>query len=239
VLPVADKDWFTSTVNDDIAFDKEIDAVCEQIDTKEVASWVTARANQGDGASLWVLSEAGLPTKDLQERLRESSAAGFALAQSWLAQLIFSSDESAAGAGANKPNPAELLNKAAIAMPSSKADLANCEYFGECEGIPVDIDAAIAHAREAAQDGYFSAILRIGPHLPAGQMDPDEVTAWSLIGASVEQQGCGGNLFTVLEMQNIMSTLNAPNITAAAHEQAENLWSEYGAQIKANLGCDP
>jgi hypothetical protein len=29
VLPVADKDWFTSTVNDDIEFDKEIDAVCD------------------------------------------------------------------------------------------------------------------------------------------------------------------------------------------------------------------
>ena len=226
-------------MNDDVAFDKQIDAVCDQMDTKEILSRVTAWANQGDGASLWVLSEAGLPMKDLQERLRESSAAGFALAQSWLAQLIFSSDESAESKGADQPNPVELLNQAASAMPSSKADLANCEYFGECEGIPVDIDAAIAHAREAAQDGYFSAILRIGPHLPAGQMDPDEVTAWGLIDASVEQQGCGGSIFLVRQMQNIMSTLNAPNITSAARAQAEQLWSAYGSQIKANLGCAP
>ena len=238
-LPLADRDWFTATVNDDVAFDKQIDAVCDQMDTKEILSRVTAWANQGDGASLWVLSEAGLPMKDLQERLRESSAAGFALAQSWLAQLIFSSDESAESKGADQPNPVELLNQAASAMPSSKADLANCEYFGECEGIPVDIDAAIAHAREAAQDGYFSAILRIGPHLPAGQMDPDEVTAWGLIDASVEQQGCGGSIFLVRQMQNIMSTLNAPNITSAARAQAEQLWSAYGSQIKANLGCAP
>jgi TPR repeat protein len=127
----------------------------------------------------------------------------------------------------------------ASAIPASKADLAECQYFGECEGIPVDIDAAIAHAREAAQEGYFSAILRIGPHLPAGQMDPNEVTAWGLIDASVQQQGCGGGVLTVRAMQNIMSTLNAPNITAAAREQAEQFWSAYGSQIKANLGCDP
>jgi hypothetical protein len=101
------------------------------------------------------------------------------------------------------------------------------------------LDAAIAHAREAAQDRYFSAILKIGPHLPAGQMDPDEVAAWGLIDASVEQQGCGGDVFTVRAMQNIISTLNAPNIAAAAREQAEQFWSEYGSQIKANLGCSP
>jgi hypothetical protein len=40
-------------------------------------------------------------------------------------------------------------------------------------------------------------------------------------------------------MQNIMSTLNAPNIAAAAREQAEQFWREYGSQIKANLGCSP
>jgi hypothetical protein len=239
-LPLADRDWFTTTVNDDLAFDKEIDAVCDQVDTKEVLSWVTARANQGDGASLWVLSESGLQMKDMQQRLREASAAGFALAQSELAGLILiSGDEGAAGTGADKLNPVELLSQAASAIPASKADLAECQYFGECEGIPVDIDAAIAHAREAAQEGYFSAILRIGPHLPAGQMDPNEVTAWGLIDASVRQQGCGGGVLTVRAMQNIMSTLNAPNITAAAREQAEQFWSAYGSQIKANLGCDP
>jgi hypothetical protein len=239
-LPPADRDWFASTVNDDIAFDKQIDSVCDQIDTKEVLSWVTARADQGDGASLWVLSEAGLPMKDLRQRLRDASAGGFALAQSVLAPLIlYGGDDSAAGpGGADTLNPAEVLNQAASVMPASKSDLANCEYFGDCQGIPVDIDAAIAHAREAAQEGYFNAILRIGPHLPAGQMDPNEVTAWSLIDASVHQQGCGGGIFTVRAMQNIMSTLSAPSITAAAREQAEQLWSEYGAQIKANLGCD-
>ena len=177
--------------------------------------------------------------KDLKQRLRDASAAGFALAQAVLAPLIlYDGDESAAGLDADKLNPDDVLNQAASVMPASKGDLANCEYFGDCQGIPVDIDAAIAHAREAAQEGYFSAILRIGPHLPAGQMDPNEVTAWSLIDASVEQQGCGGGIFTVRAMQNILGTLSAPSITAAAREQAEQLWSEYGAQIKANLGCD-
>ena len=84
-LSQPDRDWFTTTVNDDIAFDRQTDSVCDQIDTKEVLSWVTARANQGDGASLWVLSQSGLEMKDMQQRFREASAAGFALAQSILA----------------------------------------------------------------------------------------------------------------------------------------------------------
>jgi len=234
-----DREWFTATVNDDIAFDKQMDSACDQIDSKEALSSVTARANQGDGGSLWVLSESGLQMKDMQQRLREASDAGFALAQYDLALLIDGGDEGAAGSGANKLHSQELLNQSASAFPASKAELADCEYFGECEGIPVDIDAAIAHARDAAQEGYFSAILKIGPHLPAGQMDPNEVTAWGLVDASVEQQGCGGGIFTVREMQNIMSTLNAPNINASAREQAEQFWSAYGSQIKANLGCGP
>jgi hypothetical protein len=238
-LPTADLDWFAATVNDDIAFDNELDAVCDQIDTKQALADVTARANQGDGASLWVLSQSGLKMEDMQQRFRDASAAGFALAQFSLAALIDHGDVGAAGAGPSKLSSLDLLNQSASAVPASKAELANCEYFGECEGIPVDVDAAIAHAREAAQEGYFSAILKIGPHLPAGQMDPNEVTAWGLIDASVQQQGCGGNVFTVRTMQNIMSTLNATNITAAARKQAEQFWSEYGSQIKANLGCSP
>jgi len=236
-LPSADRDWFTATVNDDVAFDNQLDAVCDQIDTKEALAAVTARANQGDGGSLWVLSQTGPQSKDTQQRLREASAAGFALAQLNLAGLIEGGDKQAAGGDVETLHPLDLFNQSQV-IPASKGELAACEYFGDCEGIPVDIDAAIVHAREAAQEGYFSAILRIGPHLPAGQIDPNEVTAWSLIDASVEQQGCGGGIFTVRAMQNILGTLSAPSITAAAREQAEQLWSEYGAQIKANLGCD-
>jgi hypothetical protein len=236
-LPSTDQDWFISTVTDDIAFEKQMDSACAEIDTKEVLSWVTDRANQGDGGSLWVLSQS-LPMKDMQQRFREASAAGFGLAQYTLAMLIDGGDESAAGTGVGKLNPLDLLTQSASAVPASKGELANCEYFGECQGIPVDIDAAIVHAREAAQEGYFSAILKIGPHLPAGQIDPNEVTAWSLIDASVQQKGCGGSVLLVRAMQNIMSTLKSPSITAGARRQAEELWSEFGAQIKANLGCD-
>jgi hypothetical protein len=64
-------------------------------------------------------------------------------------------------------------------------------YFGKCQGISIDIDAAIVNAREAAQAGYTSAILRIGPHLPAGQMDPNEVTAWGLGPQIMTNLGCG------------------------------------------------
>ena len=237
-LSAADRDWFTSTLNDDIDFDKQLHTVCDQlIDTNEVLSWVKARADQGDGASLWLLSESGTDMKDQQQRLREASAAGFALAQYDLALLIDAGDAGAAGTGADKLGSQELLNQSAKAIPASKAELAECEYFGQCEGIPVDIDAAITHAREASQDGYFSAILAIGPHLPAGQMDPDEVEAWRLLQASLLQKGCGGNIFSVRTVQSITGTLNANNITPNSRALAERYWSDYGSQIMANLGC--
>jgi hypothetical protein len=234
-LSQADKDWFKSTVNDDVAYDRELHAVCDQlIDTNEVRSWVKARAIQGDGASLWLLTESGEDAVDRISRLREAAAAGFPQAQFDLALLIDQGDEAAAGTGVNKISSQELLNRS---DPGSKAELAQCEYFGECPGIAVDIDAAIGHAHEAAELGDPNAILRIGPHLPAGQMDPNEVTAWGLINASLLQQGCGGPLLSAREMQNIVGTLNVKTITAESRTLAEQLWSGYGAQMMANLGC--
>jgi TPR repeat protein len=111
-----------------------------------------------------------------------------------------------------------------------------CEYSG-CDGVSVDLDAAIKHAREAAQRGSPDAIVYIGPHVPAGQMDPNEVTAWGLVLASLEQRGCGGDGFSVREMKSIASTLNANNISAQARVLAEQYWQNYGAQMMTNIGC--
>jgi hypothetical protein len=238
-LPTADREWFTATLYDDIAFDKQIIAICNQlIDSNEALSWVKAQANQGDAASLWLLAESGSDTVDQRQPLRDAAAAGFAQAQFQLALLIIGGDESAAGPVFNKLELRDLLNQAASEIPDSKAELAVCQYFGECQGIAIDIDAAIANAREAAQEGYTSAILRIGPHLPAGQMDPNEVTAWGLIDASLQQKGCEGTLFTVRAMQNITGRLNAKTITPESRAIAEQLWGDYGPQIMTNLGCE-
>jgi hypothetical protein len=236
-LSQADRDWFTSTLNDDLAFDRDLHAVCDQlIDINEVLSGVKTLAAQGDGASLWILTEVA-GSGDQDKNRRDAAAAGFPLAQSELASLILTGDQTAAQAGGDALNAKDLLTQSADQLPSSKAELAICEYFGECPGIAVDIDAAIANAREAAQAGYASAMLRIGPHLPVGQMDPDEVAAWGLIDASLTQQGCGVALLTVRQMQNIMGTLNAKTITPQSRALAEQYWGDYGSQIMANLGC--
>ena len=235
-LTQTDKDWFTSTANDDIAFDKQIESLCDQIDTEEVRSKVSTLASQGDGASLWLLSQ-GLPVQDREQRLREAAAAGFRLAEYTLAQDIDHGVDGAVGTDPSTFNSLDLLNRSASAVPASKASLAICEYFGDCAGIPVDIDAAITLAREAAQEGYFGAVLEIGPHLPAGQMDPDEVEAWALIRASVQQKGCTGPLIAVSTLQNITGTLNAVTITPQARALAEQYWSDYGPRIMTSLGC--
>jgi TPR repeat protein len=129
-----------------------------------------------------------------------------------------------------------MLKESLEQLPRSETQLAVCEYSG-CDGVAVDVNAAIKHAREAAQRGSPDAILSIGPHLPAGQLDPNEVAAWSLVQASLQQRGCGGNGFSVREMKNISSTLNSNNVSAEARALAEQYWQEYGAQMMNNIGC--
>jgi TPR repeat protein len=232
-----DAAWFAAAMREDGAFDKRVNAACKQvIDQDEILSWVTARAAQGDGASLWLLFTAADNMTDMQQRLRDAAATGFPEAQFELARAIIGGQQGAAGTGVGKVNAGDLLRQSIDPLPRSEAELAVCEYSG-CDGVAVDPDAAITHAREAAQRGEIDAMLAIGPHLTAGQLSPDEVMAWGLVHASLLQQGCGGNGFSVREMKSTLSTLNANNITPQARALAEQYWQEYGAQMMSNIGC--
>jgi hypothetical protein len=236
-LPALDSAWFTAILSDDIAFDTRVAEVCKQlIDQDEILSWVWARAAQGDGASLWLQFRSSNNLTDMQQRLRDAAAAGFPQAQFELAWAIISGQKDAGGIGAEAVTAGDMLRQSADQLAASEAQLAVCEYSG-CDGVTPDIDSAIKHAREAAQAGAMSAMIGIGPHLPAGQIDPDEVAAWSLIDASLQQQGCAGNIFTVRSGKQFMDTLSAKNISARARTLAEQYWSDYGSQITANLGC--
>jgi TPR repeat protein len=236
-LPPKDAAWFTAAMHEDIAFDKRVNAACKQvIDQDEILSWVTARAAQGDGASMWLLFRAADNMTDMQRRLRDAAAAGFPQAQFELAWAIIGGQQGAAGTGSAKVNAGDLLRQSADQLPRSEGELAVCEYSG-CDGVDVDVDAAIEHAREAAQRGEIDAMLAMGPHLPAGLVNPDEVMAWGLVHASLLQRGCEGNGFSVRETKGTLSSLNANNITPQARTLAEQYWSDYGAQITANIGC--
>jgi TPR repeat protein len=237
-VPAIDAAWFTGVMRNDEIFDKAVHAACAQVDVNEVMSWVTSRANKGDGASLWLMFRDANNMTEMQQRLRDAAAAGFPQAQFELAWGILHGQEGAAGTGAAKVSAGDMLTASQGQLPRSEAQLATCEYSG-CDGVPVDVNAAIKHAREAAQRGSPEAMVYIGPHLPAGQLDPNEVAAWGLIQASLQQAGCGGNGFSVREMKSISSTLNANNISAQARTLAEQYWQDHGAQMMANIGCTP
>jgi hypothetical protein len=236
VVPAIDAPWFTEVMQDDEVFYKKVHSACEHVDQDQAMSWVRARADQGDGASLWLLYLAAGNMTEMQRRLRDAAAAGFPQAQFELAWAILGGQEGAAGSGADKVNAGDMLKQSQGQLATSEQALAFCEYSG-CDGVAVDVDAAIKHAREAAQRGAIAAMLTIGPQLPAGQLSPDEVKAWGLVQASLLQRGCGGNGFSVREMKSILSTLNANNILAQARVLAEQYWQEYGAQMMSNIGC--
>jgi len=110
-----------------------------------------------------------------------------------------------------------VLQQSQEQLANSEQQLALCEYSG-CDGVAVDADAdaAVKHAREAAQRGAIDAMLTIGPHLPAGEISPDEVMAWGLVQTSLQQRGCGGNGF-VREMKSNSSQ---------ARTLAEKYWQD-------------
>jgi hypothetical protein len=235
-VPGIDASWFTAVMREEEDFYKKVHAACAQVDVDGAMSWVKAQAEKGDGASLWLMFRDANNMTEMQQRLRDAAAAGFPQAQFELAWAILAGQEGAAGTGAAKVSAADMLKESLEQLPRSETQLAVCEYSG-CDGVAVDVNAAIKHAREAAQRGSPDAILSIGPHLPAGQLDPNEVAAWSLVQASLQQRGCGGNGFSVREMKNISSTLNANNVSAEARALAEQYWQEYGTQMMSNIGC--
>lgn len=236
-LPAYDAEWIDAALSEDVAYDKKVKAACNDVvDVDQALQWVESLAKRGDGASLWLLSMSSSNLAESQRLLREAAASGFPEAQFELAWAIIGGQQGAAGAGVDAVNAGELLRQAADQLPRADAELAICEYTG-CGGVAVDVDAAIQHAREAAQRGAIDAMLAIGPHLSAGQVDPNEVMAWGLVQASLLQQGCGNNGFGVREMKSTLSALNANNITAQARALAEQYWTDHGAQIIANLGC--
>jgi hypothetical protein len=130
-FPPKDAAWFAAAVREDSAFDKRVNATCKQvIDQDEILSWVTARAAQGDGASLWLLSRTADNLTDGQRRLRDAAAASFPEADFELAWAIIAGQQGAAGTGADKVTAGELLRQSVDQLPRSEAELAVCEYSG-------------------------------------------------------------------------------------------------------------
>lgn len=235
-LPAQDAEFLNTVTYERVAYNKEFASVCDQdIDSKAVNDLVTKSAAQGDGASLWVLGF----TRDKeirQQRTDEAAAAGFAIAQYELATGITSGFWQAVGGSVPTEDAGDLLRAAAVDLPNAESQLAICEFTG-CPGIPPDIPSAVSHAREAAQRGSIDAMLQIGPQLPQSQIDPDEVSAWSLLDAALEQQGCAGMGFSVGLIKSISATLNSPTITINTRNLANEYWQEYGEQMLAQLGC--
>jgi hypothetical protein len=234
-LAPADAEWLTDALHRDVAFDKQLTSACAQmIDVNQAFDWVAARAKQGDGASSWLLYRAAGSMTEMQQHIREAAAAGFSEAQ--FEFTLFAKDQHVTDINGLELTTGDLLRQSAEKLPRSEGALALCEYSG-CDGVAIDTPSAVAHAREAAQRGSIDALIQIGPHLPAGQIDPNDVSAWSLINASLQQQGCGGNGLNVASMKSTTAMLTSINITPEAHALADRYWERYGSQILSNRGC--
>jgi uncharacterized membrane protein len=239
-LPVQDTEWIRTAIQEKNTYDKQIVAACQQaIDKKEIEAWVTNSADQGNGASRWLLSRYSSSQSSAfkEQKLMDAADAGYPEAQAFLAQGLMNGTAHLPASIADD-DAANLLKVAADSLPNAESVLAICEFKG-CPGIEADIPSAVAHAREAAQKGSFDAITQIGLQLQTSQMDPDEVTAWNLAGAMLSQQGCSYGGLTVQGMASATSTLTSNSISDKARSLAEQYWQDYGAQMMANIGCAP
>jgi hypothetical protein len=237
-LPLQDVEWIRAAIQVKNTYDKQMVAACQQaVDKKEIEVWVTSSANQGNGASLWLLSRYSSSQSSAfkQQKLMDAADAGYPEAQTFLAQGLMNGTAHLP-AGIADDSAGNLLKVAADSLPNAESLLAVCEFKG-CPGIAVDIPSAAAHAREAAQKGSFDAIVQIGPQLPASQMDPDEVTAWNLAGAMLSQQGCSYGGLSVQWLTSASNALTSNDTSDKARSLAEQYWQEYGAQMMASIGC--
>jgi hypothetical protein len=237
-LAVQDAEWIRTAIQEKNDHDKQMVAACQQaMDKKEIEAWVTSSADQGNGASRWLLSRysSSLTSASKQQKLMDAADAGYPEAQAFLAQGLMNGTAHLP-VGAPDDNAANLLKVAADSLPYAESILAVCEFKG-CPGVETDIPAAVAHAREAAQRGSFDAIIQIGPQLQASYMDPDEVTAWNLAGAMLSQQGCSYGGLTVQWLTSATSALTSTNFSDKAKSLAEQYWRDYGAQMTSTIGC--
>ena len=237
-LPVQDSEWIRTAIQEKNTNDKQMVAACQQaIDKKEIEAWVTSAADQGNGASRWLLSRYSSSGSSAfkEQKLMDAADAGYAEAQAFLAQGLMNGTAHLPAAIADD-DAGNLLKVAADSLPHAETLLAVCEFKG-CPGIETDILSAVAHAREAAQQGSFDAVFQIGPQLQANQMDPDEVTAWNLVGAMLSQQGCSYGDLAVQWMASATSALTSNSVSDKAKALANQYWQQYGAQMMANIGC--
>ena len=237
-LSVQDAEWIRTAIQEKNTNDKQMVAACQQaIDKKEIEAWVTSAADQGNGASRWLLSRYSSSGSSAfkEQKLMDAADAGYAEAQAFLAQGLMNGTAHLPAAIADD-DAGNLLKVAADSLPHAETLLAVCEFKG-CPGIETDILSAVAHAREAAQQGSFDAVFQIGPQLQANQMDPDEVTAWNLVGAMLSQQGCSYGGLAVQWMASATSALTSNSVSDKAKALANQYWQQYGAQMMANIGC--
>jgi TPR repeat protein len=229
-LPGQDAEWLNAALQEKIVYDKQLSSVCQQaIDRKEANDWLAKSAEQGNGASLWLLSL--FATNNLA-KLQEAVDVGYPEAQAMLAQRLTNPAPGlSSGEGAEN-----LFKEAAVSLPYAEGLLALCQFSG-CPGIAADIPAAVAHAREAAQRGALDAMIQIGPQLQASMIDPNEVAAWSLVGAMLAQQGCSYGAFSVQWLTAATNALTSNSISDKAKSLAEQYWQEFGTQMMSNIGC--
>jgi hypothetical protein len=237
-LPAQDAEWLGAAIQEKTTYDSLLAAACQQaMDQKEVEGWVTKSADQGNSASLWLLSRfgGGRSSAFKEQKFMEAVDAGYPEAQALLAQRL--TDKTQVLPPGSAAEQAEgLFKEAAGSLPYAESLLAVCEFTG-CPGIAADIPAAIAHAREAAQRGSFDAMIQIGPQLQASQIDPDEVAAWSLVGAMLAQQGCAYGGLSVQWMKSQTGTLTSNRVSEKARTLADQYWKDYGTQMMTNIGC--
>lgn len=70
-------------------------------------------------------------------------------------------------------------------------------------------------------------------------MDPDEISAWGPVHASLEQQSRIGNGFSVESMNAITTALASSSIPDKTKTLANQYWQDYGAQIMSSVGYTP
>jgi hypothetical protein len=220
-------------------------SVCESlahVDTVDLDEKVRQAAADGHTPSLATLA-AMTPDGNLQERYLLSAALlGDTAAQLDLARLYLRRSD-ATPAPKDRGKARFWLEQAAGSQPAASFELGKC-LIRDCDGQAANPSRARQLIESAAREGYPPAMAYMTRDVDAEEPG-DKFTryAWLEFRARLAEQGCYANAAYLVET-NDEATRNAirdsflPGERGTAITRANELYTQYGAQVLANSGCN-
>jgi hypothetical protein len=235
-LATADSTWFGDMIALDLESERKLSAACDVLPDKELLeNQLTRLANDGDGASSYLLALDVGNMADMNRLTRETAIQGFPQGEmEYALDLLRHVNPAVAQSG--DPTALDLLRQASATLPQALGILGSCEFQG-CGGTTPDVAAGLDDMRQAASLGFPDSLIDASAQMPLSVLSADEREAWVLFTDALRIRGCGISQLNATWMRSLSESMESANATSAARQIADQYWQRYGANALSTQGC--